>query len=89
MISAIPPGDRDRTHIIGRSQGYLGLAVNFGTYHDPVQKVETPRLRTAWTPTPDELAKLNAGGSVVFELINIVQHPPCKAWVTEGAEPLR
>lgn len=30
MQSVIPPGDPDNTIIAGKSQGFLGLAINFG-----------------------------------------------------------
>jgi hypothetical protein len=86
MINAIPPGDPKRTHIIGRSQGYLGLAVNFGTEVDVTNGLEVPALTTAYTPTPEELAKLNAGGSVAFQFLYLTQHPPCKVWVTDAPE---
>lgn len=83
MINAIPPGERDRIHIIGRSQGYRGVAVHFGTVIDPVSELETPCLTTAWTPTPEQLAKLNAGGNIVLQQINITQLPPMLIDVSE------
>ena len=86
MINTIPPGDQSRTHIIGRSQGYAGLAVHFTTVVDPVAEAETPCLRTAWLPTPDQLAKLNAGASVVIELINVTRHPPIMVNVGDAPE---
>lgn len=86
MINTIPPGDQKRTQIIGRSQGYLGLAVNFGTMVDPVTSAETPCLTTAWQPTPEQLADLNAGASIVVELINVWQHPPILVRVSERPE---
>jgi hypothetical protein len=83
MLSVIPPGDRDAITVIGKSQGYLGLAVHFGTVVDETTGRETPALTTAFQPTPAELAALNAGASVVIRLINVVQHPPIAVWVGE------
>ena len=77
MISVHPPGDPNRTLVIGKSQGYLGLAVNFRVYDDG-----TPALITAWQPTPKELEALNAGASVEIELLT-PQHPPIKVGVTD------
>ncbi len=87
MINAIPPGERDRIHIIGRSQGYLGVAVHYGTIIDVVAGAETPCLTTAWTPTPEQLAKLNAGGNIVLRQINIVNLPPMTLDVSDPPEP--
>ena len=86
MINTIPPGDQSRTHIIGRSQGYAGLAVHFSTVIDGPSQLETPCLRTAWLPTPDQLAKLNAGASIVIELIKVTQHPPIMVDVGDAPE---
>jgi hypothetical protein len=92
MINSIPPGDQKRIHIIGRAQGYLGLAVHFGVATDGPSGLPTPELRTAWEPTARELAALNAGGKVVIELINIKSltnienHPPIKVYVSDPPE---
>jgi hypothetical protein len=86
VINTIPPGDQKRIHIIGRSQGYAGLAVHFGTEIDGPSQLETPCLRTAWEPTARELAALNAGASVVIEIINVVNHPPIKVGVSDAPE---
>lgn len=85
MQSVIPPGAKDKTVIIGKSQGYFGLAVNFDILHDPAQNLDVPSLTTAWQPTPNELARLNAGASVIVNIINVVQHPPIM--VTIGNVP--
>lgn len=83
MQNAIPPGDKNDIAVIGKSQGYLGLAVHFGVVIDETTGKQTPALTTAYTPTPDELARLNAGGSVIVRLINVIQHPPIAVWVGE------
>lgn len=58
------------TRVIGKSQGYHGLAVRDELYEDG-----TPQMTTAWTPTPDELTRLNAGASIYVKLLG-VSHPP-------------
>lgn len=88
MINAIPPGDQKMTHIIGRDQGYLGLAVNYSAAVDGPSGQQTPRMRTAWQPTPEELERLNAGASFVVELINVAQHPPIMVSVGEPPSDL-
>lgn len=47
MQSVIPPGDPNRIAVIGKSQGYLGLAVHFGEIIDPTQNAVAPQLTTA------------------------------------------
>jgi len=50
------------------------------------------RLLSAWTPTQDELAALNAGGSVILSVVG-TGHPPVWIavvapdgnWVADGA----
>lgn len=69
MLIAIPPGDNVRIH--GKSQGFLGLPV----HHEDQTLIDDNGnatglvhvLRTAWTPTPDELERLNAGASIIME----------------------
>lgn len=77
MISVFPPEEQgSQTVVIGKSQGYLGLAVNYSVTIDEPTGRETPCLRTAYQPTPKELEALNAGASIIVELINVTQHPP-------------
>lgn len=61
MQSVIPPGDPARTVIAGKSQGFLGLAINYST-----TPCGAPTMTTAWEPTPEELARLNAGAKVII-----------------------
>lgn len=87
MINTIPPGDQKHTVIIGRSQGYLGLAVNFSVVYDNAAKSEAPCLRTAHQPTPEEIAKIVAGAPIVLELIT-QRHPPMSIYVGDTPEPV-
>jgi len=80
MLNAIPPGDAGAIKVIGREQGFLGLAVHFTTTFDTGIQQECPCLQTAWTPSPDELAILNSGGNVMVQLL-AHQHPPIAVYV--------
>lgn len=63
------------TRVIGKSQGYLGLPVRDSVIDCTVGGAGTPCMTTAWQPTPEELALLNAGASVHVRLLGTA-HPP-------------
>jgi hypothetical protein len=73
------------TRELGRAQGYLTLPVRDVVVVCPVSGDGTPAMETAWTPTPDELARLNAGASIVVRLAGQV-HPPIMVEVGEPPE---
>ena len=74
------------TRTIGKSQGYLGLSVRDTVVNCTVNGDETPCMETAWEPTPDELARLNAGAPVILRILGTV-HPPVMIDVaTQGEE---
>lgn len=81
MMIAMIPG---ATRVLGKSQGYLGLPVRDQIDHDAATGLNTPSMTTAWTPTPDELAALNAGASVYVSLLGTA-HPPI--YVSVGEAP--
>ena len=72
MLSAHIEG---ATRVIGKSQGYNGLAVRDVAVNCSVNGADTPAMQTAWHPAPDELAALNAGAAVVVQLLGS-NHPP-------------
>lgn len=75
------------TRVLGKSQGYLGLPLRDVTVNCSVNG-EVPAMETAWEPTPDELARLNAGASVILRIIGNA-HPPVMLMVgpsPEGAQ---
>jgi len=72
------------TRVLGKSQGYLGLPVRDEKLNCSVGGEETPCMTTAWFPTPEELAAMNAGAPVHVRLIG-VNHPPIMVEV--GAAP--
>lgn len=79
MQSVIPPGDPARIVIAGKSQGYLGLAI-----HYTWTPCGEPVMETAWQPTPDELARINAGGPVIIRQLGV---PPINPMLVEVGEP--
>lgn len=84
MQSVIPPGDPARTVIAGKKQGYLGLAINYTEVTDtnfPGQVF--PAMVTAWEPTPDELAALNAGAKVIIQMLGSPPINPIAVYVGE------
>lgn len=73
------------TRIIGKSQGYFGLPLRDELVNCSVNGEGTPVMVTAWTPTPDELARLNAGASVHLRILGTI-HPP--VMVEVGTPPI-
>lgn len=63
------------TRTIGKSQGYLGLPIRDQTVDCPVNGPGTPEMVTAWLPTPDELAAINAGAAIHVRILGC-RHPP-------------
>lgn len=73
------------TRELGKRQGYLGLPLRDITVHCTVGGPGTPAMETAWTPTPDELAALNAGANVILRVIGS-GHPPVMLYVGKPPE---
>lgn len=63
------------TRVLGKSQGYLGLPVRDEAIACAVSGGGTPCMVTAWLPTPEELAALNAGAAVHVRIVGSA-HPP-------------
>lgn len=74
---------------VGARQGYLGISVLYGSCVLCLdgRDITAPTVVTAWEPTPDELAALSAGASVMLELLAQAQ-PPMRIWVGTPPEPL-
>lgn len=70
------------TRVLGKSQGYYGLPIRDEVLNDSVTGPNTPAMTTAWFPTPDELAALNAGAPIHLTLIG-PGHPPVMMSVGE------
>lgn len=75
------------TRIVGKSQGYLGLPIKDEVLNCPVNGPQTPAMTTAWKPTLEELAALNAGASVHVRILGQVP-PPMLVLVGPAPEPL-
>lgn len=63
------------TRICGKAQGYLGLPLRDELINDTVNGESTLAMVTAWTPTPEELAALNAGASVHVRILGTTPPP--------------
>jgi hypothetical protein len=63
------------TRVLGKSQGYMGLPIRDEIRNTTVDGEQTPVMVTAWEPTPDELARLNAGALVELCVLG-TGHPP-------------
>lgn len=76
------------TRTLGKSQGYLALPVRDEkmkvVFPDGREEV-LPAMASAWEPTPEELAQLNAGGSVRLTVVGTA-HPPVRVEV-QKADP--
>lgn len=72
------------TRVCGKAQGYLGLPVKDETVIDKATGEKTNRMLTAWTPTPDELARLNAGANVILSILGTSPPPQL---ITVGPVP--
>ena len=57
------------TRVLGKSQGYLALPIRDEMIQVSVNGPRTPSMVTAWVPTPEELALLNAGASVHVRIL--------------------
>ncbi|QIB32666.1 hypothetical protein [Ancylobacter pratisalsi] len=62
------------TRTIGKCQGYMGLPLRDEPIHCTVNGPATPSMVTAWEPTPDEIARINAGAPVLLRVLG-TQHP--------------
>lgn len=63
------------TRVCGQSQGFLGLPLLDRTRMCAVAGCDVPTMTSAWLPTPDELAALNAGASIHVEIDGITPSP--------------
>lgn len=73
MISKMIEG---HTRVIGKSQGYMGLAVK----DTVVEGTDVPCMETHWEPTPDELRRMRNGKPVKITILGDT-HPPIKVGV--------
>jgi len=81
----IPGVIKFHNRVIGKSQGYIGLAVRDTTVHDTVNGPGTPVMETAWMPDPAELERIAAGAPVVLRILGTA-HPPVLVEVGEVPE---
>lgn len=77
MISLMIAG---ATRLIGRTQGYIGLAVRDVLIDCTVNGENTLCMETAWEPTPEEMFLLASGKPVIIRILG-TQHPPIQVEV--------
>lgn len=65
------------TRIVGKGQGYLGLPLRDEVVNCPVGGPGTPRMVTAWLPTPAEVEAIVAGAAIHVCLYGVA-HPPIR-----------
>lgn len=70
------------TRVLGKSQGYLGLPLRDVVISSTVDGPEPPAMETAWLPSPDEIARINAGAPVILRVLGTA-HPPVMVDVGE------
>ena len=69
------------TRVLGKRQGYIGLAIRDETINCPVHGLVS-LMASAWLPTPRELEALNAGAAVYVRILGDL-HPPIIVGVGE------
>lgn len=72
MISARIAG---ATRVLGKSQGYSGLAIRDQVTNCTVNGDGAPEMVTAWEPTPSEIEAIKAGALVYVHILG-TSHPP-------------
>lgn len=72
------------TRTIGESQGYIGLPLRDVLINDSVNGENTPAMESAWLPSAEDLAALNAGAPIILRVLGTA-HPP--VMVEAGAKP--
>lgn len=63
------------TRVLGKRQGYAGLPVRDETFTCSVNGPDTPKMLTAWFPSPEELEALLNGAPIIVSIIGR-DHPP-------------
>jgi hypothetical protein len=86
MQSVIPPGDPARTIVAGKSQGWRGLAINFGETMDANMGGPFPTMTTAWEPNEAERAAIAAGANIVIQLLGTPPINPMSVYISDIPE---
>ena len=73
---------KDSTRTIGKSQGYAGLPLRDVLIDCSVGGPGVPAMESAWFPTPEELAAINAGAPVILRIMGTI-HPPVLIYTGE------
>jgi hypothetical protein len=82
MIAGVIAG---HTRVLGKSQGYRGLAIRDDVVPETVNGPATTIMQSAWLPTPEEMARIAAGAPIIL-LVMGTSHPP--VFVEVGDPPV-
>jgi len=63
------------TRVCGEAQGYLGLPLRDGERLCGVAGGAVPTMTSAWVPSPEELAALNAGAAIEVTIDGVTPSP--------------
>ena len=64
------------TRVLGKAQGYVGLPIrDVEVFDEATGALQYRAMESAWEPTPEELARLQAGAPIVLSVIGTA-HPP-------------
>lgn len=63
------------TRVVGASQGYFGLPIRDELINCSVNGPNTPAMVTAWFPTPEEIAAIQAGAPIHVRILGKVPPP--------------
>lgn len=66
---------KNATRVCGKAQGYLGLPIRDMIVIDKATGMQTSAMDTAWTPTPDELDRLNKGANIIVRILGVTPPP--------------
>jgi len=63
------------TRVCGKSQGFIGLPLRDCARYCDVVKATVPTMTSAWFPTEQELAALNAGAAIHVAMDGVTPAP--------------
>lgn len=83
----IPGRITGSTRELGKSQGYIGLPIRdeVAKYSLLSGEINAMQMVSSWSPTPDEIERINAGASIYLIVVGQV-HPPVKLEVGESPD---
>lgn len=77
---------KGHTRVVGKTQGYFGLAIRDELINCSVNGPNTPRMVTSWELLPTELEAVNQGANIEIGILGTTP-PPMNVWVGPIPEP--